>query len=524
MLFNSPLFIFVFLPIVIITFFFIGRRGSHRAAIAWLVLSSLFFYGWWNPAYVMLLLVSITYNYAFGFWIIQAGREKNELRQKRRLTIAVATNLALLGYYKYADFFVSNVNSVTGLHLSLGEIILPLGISFFTFTQIAFLVDAFHGKVKDYNFISYMLFVTYFPHLIAGPIFHHTEMMPQFENKRILHFRLESFVMGLSVFFIGLFKKVIIADTVAAYSSPVFNAASSGSAPITFFSAWGGAVAYAFQLYYDFSGYCDMAIGLSLFFGIRLPLNFYSPYKAINVIDFWRRWHITLSRFLRDYLYIPMGGNRKGKTRRYINIVVTMLLGGLWHGAAWTYIIWGALHAFYMMINHAWLSLRGAAKFDPESGSLPGRWMARIVTFTAVTVAWVFFRADNIDAALKILKGMTGANGAILPSPLLSILNHLGYFGTYLKSHGITFSLDPVFNQWGYPLLLVLFAFTWFAPNTQQFMSRYKTTVTIFERDSYHASKLQWRLTPTSAAFSALLTFLAAIGLNEISEFLYFQF
>lgn len=524
MLFNSPIFIFVFLPIVILTFYFIGNRGYHQAAIAWLVLSSLFFYGWWNPAYVMLLLVSIIYNYALGLWIIKAGIKQDEVRQKRLLIMAVAANLLLLGYYKYAKFFLSSVNSLAGMHLSLGEIILPLGISFFTFTQIAFLVDAYYGKVQDYNFISYMLFVTYFPHLIAGPILHHKEMIPQFRNKHILNFRLQLFVMGLSVFFIGLFKKVVIANTLATYATPVFNVANSGLTAITFFSAWGGAVAYAFQIYYDFSGYCDMAIGISLFFGIRLPLNFYSPYKATNIIDFWRRWHMTLSRFLRDYLYIPLGGNRKGKARRYINLVVTMLLGGLWHGAAWTFIIWGGLHAFYLLINHAWLSLRGAIGMNPDSSSWIGCWIARIVTFMAVTVAWVFFRAENIDAAVKILRGMTGLNGFILPTKLLPILNYIGSFGAYLEDYGVKFIYDPVFDLRGYPLLLVLLVFTWFAPNTQQFMGRYKTTVNVSEGASICSPWLQWRPSRCSAVFTALLTCLALLGLNEVSEFLYFQF
>ena len=524
MLFNSPIFIFVFLPIVIFTFYFVGRRGYHRAAIAWLVLSSLFFYGWWNPAYIMLLLVSIICNYSFGLWIIKAGVKQEVIRQKRLLIVAVAANLLLLGYYKYANFFLSSVNSLTGSHLSLGEIILPLGISFFTFTQIAFLVDAYQDKVKKHNLLNYVLFVTYFPHLIAGPILHHKEMMPQFENKQILDFRLQLFVVGLSIFFIGLFKKVIIADTIAAYATPVFNAASSGSTSITFFSAWGGALAYAFQLYYDFSGYSDMAIGISLFFGIRLPLNFYSPYKATNIIDFWRRWHMTLSRFLRDYLYFALGGNRKGKARRYINLMVTMLLGGLWHGAGWPYVIWGGLHACYLMINHAWRSLCGTTRLNQDSMSWIGRWFARVLTFLAVTVAWVFFRAESIDAALKVLRGMTGLNGFILPSPLLPILNHVGSLGTYLDDQGLKFIRDPVFDQWGYPLLLILLAFTWFAPNTQQFTARYKPTVSDFEGDSLRSSWLQWGLTRYSAAFCALLTFLAILGLNEVSEFLYFQF
>ena len=524
MLFNSPIFIFAFLPIVVIVFFLAGKFGNHRLAIVWLTLASLFFYGWWNPLYVALLLASISCNYAFGLWIAKAGAEQDTIRQRRLLIVAIAANLLLLGYYKYANFFLGSVNSLTDSHLPLDQIILPLGISFFTFTQIAFLVDTYQGKVKEHNFIHYTLFVTYFPHLIAGPVLHHKEMMPQFGNKQIFNFRLQLFVVGLSIFFMGLFKKVMIADTIAAYSTPVFNAANAESVAITFFAAWGGALAYAFQLYYDFSGYSDMAIGISLLFGIRLPLNFYSPYKATNIIDFWRRWHMTLSRFLRDYLYIPLGGNQKGKVRRHINLLITMLLGGLWHGAGWTFVIWGGLHGCYLVINHAWRALHGTTRVTPAYRSGLGRWIARILTLVSVTVAWVFFRAENLDAALQILRGMTGVNGFILPSPLLPLLNHMGFLGSYLEDQGLKFTMDPVFDQWGYPLLLVLLAFTWFAPNTQQFMARYKPALSAFEGDSLRSPWLQWRLTRYSAAFCALLTFLAVLGLNQVSEFLYFQF
>lgn len=524
MLFNSPGFIFIFLPIVVLGFAFIGSRGYHQSAILFLVVSSLFFYGWWNPPYVALLFVSIICNYTFGLLISASSIKQDFPHSKRLLIVAVGVNLLLLGYFKYAVFFLSNMNSLIGSQLSVTHIVLPLGISFFTFTQIAYLVDVYQGKVKEYNFIHYTLFVTYFPHLIAGPVLHHKEMMPQFGNKNIFNFRLPLFIVGVTVFFIGLFKKVIIADTLASYATPVFTTAHSGLIPITFFSAWGGAIAYALQLYYDFSGYSDMAIGISLFFGIRLPLNFHSPYKAINIIDFWRRWHITLSRFLRDYIYIALGGNRKGKARRYINIMTTMLLGGLWHGAGWTFVIWGGMHGCYLLLNHAWRSLRGAAKNDSDSGAWLGRWASRILTFVAVTVAWVFFRAENIDAALPILKGMIGLNGFILPSKMLSILKYLGYSGGYLETQGFKFILDPVFDQWGYPLLLILLVFTWFAPNTQQFMARYKPALSVFEGDFFRSRWVQWRLGRYSAVFSALVTFLAVLGLSQISEFLYFQF
>ena len=300
MLFNSYAFIFLYLPLVLLGFFAIAR--IHQAwAAAWLALASLFFYGYWNPIYVGLLMASIVCNYGFGTWLGKAVAQR-----KRILTLAVSADLLLLGYYKYANFFVDSVNTVSGSDWQVGNIILPLGISFFTFTQIAFLVDTYQGKVKEFNFIHYTLFVTYFPHLIAGPVLHHKEMMPQFALPATYRFNPENMAVGLTIFFIGLFKKVILADGLAEYVGPVFAAHGAGM-QLSFIDAWGGALCYTLQLYFDFSGYSDMAIGLSRLFGVTLPLNFHSPYKSVNIVEFWRRWHMTLSRFLRDYLYIPAG-------------------------------------------------------------------------------------------------------------------------------------------------------------------------------------------------------------------------
>jgi|SaaInlStandDraft_6_1057023.scaffolds.fasta_scaffold27026_2 alginate O-acetyltransferase complex protein AlgI len=330
MLFNSYIFIFLFLPIVLLGFHLIGKQGHHRVAIAWLVGVSLFFYGWWNPAYLGLMLVSILFNYGVG---VSLGRTPRKLSKKPVLIFGVVVNLALLGYFKYANFFVDSLNSITGTNIVLLQVILPLAISFFTFQQIAYLIDAWRGETKEYNFLHYCLFVTFFPQLIAGPIVHHKEMLPQFAKDVVYKLRSKHIAIGLTVFSIGLFKKVVLADGVSVYATPMFDAAEAGVL-LTFFEAWGGALAYSFQLYFDFSGYSDMAIGLARMFGIRLPLNFNSPYKATSIIDFWRRWHITLSRFLRDYLYIPLGGSRcRGEPRRFINVMVTMVLGGLWHGA-----------------------------------------------------------------------------------------------------------------------------------------------------------------------------------------------
>ncbi|OIQ99729.1 peptidoglycan O-acetyltransferase [mine drainage metagenome] len=319
MLFNSYGFIFLFLPVVLLGFYQLARI-HHAYAGAWLTISSLFFYGYWNSAYIGLLLGSIFCNYAFGMWIAKAGVQQSAARKKQVLVFALAANLLLLGYFKYANFFLSNVNSLTGSSLSLSEIILPLGISFFTFTQIAFLVDTYQGKVKEYNFVHYVLFVTYFPHLIAGPVLHHKDMMPQFARNSTYRINWEHVATGLLLFTLGLCKKVLWADSIAPFATAVFDGAQhgmvTGTLPTTY-EAWAGALAYTLQIYFDFSGYTDMALGIALMFNIHLPINFNSPYRSTSIIEFWRRWHITLSAFLRDYLYIPLGGNRHGKLRRY---------------------------------------------------------------------------------------------------------------------------------------------------------------------------------------------------------------
>ena len=285
MLFNSYFFIFVFLPATLTVFFALGRGREQRAAIAWLVAASLFFYGWWNPAYLGLIIASILFNFTIG--AIVGGQRRLGVK-KSALTFGIAANLSVLAYYKYAGFFLANLNAALGSVYSVGEIILPLGISFFTFTQIAFLVDAYRGEAREYKFLHYALFVTYFPHLIAGPVLHHKEIMPQFGHSSIYRFDALNFSAGLTYFVLGLFKKAVIADSIAGFATPVFAAAATG-APLSMLDAWGGALAYTFQLYFDFSGYSDMAIGLALMMGVRLPLNFDSPYKAVNIIDFWRR-------------------------------------------------------------------------------------------------------------------------------------------------------------------------------------------------------------------------------------------
>jgi alginate O-acetyltransferase complex protein AlgI len=518
MLFNSYVFIFVFLPATLAGFFLLGRF-QPRLAAAWLTAASLFFYGWWNPLYVGLLALSICFNYACGVAIARGVASGGAGARKRMLVFAVTVNLGVLAYYKYANFFLASLNSAAGASLSLDEIVLPLGISFFTFTQIAFLADAYLGRAREYNFVHYGLFVTYFPHLIAGPVLHHAEMMPQFGERATYRFSWENAAVGLTIFAIGLFKKVMLADGVGAYAKPVFDAAATGM-ELTALEAWCGALAYTFQLYFDFSGYSDMAIGLSRLFGIVLPLNFHSPYKAANIIDFWRRWHMTLSRFLRDYLYIPLGGNRHGPARRYASVMITMVLGGLWHGAGWTFVLWGALHGAYLVINRGWQSLRRRRGHDVDRTTRWGRGCSRVITFMAVVIGWVLFRSADIPAAVAMLKAMAGLNGFVLPDFWLP---KWGAAGAWLAAHGVRFgdTHDLVGGgvvNWIWILLLIV----WFAPNTQQLLAAYRPALALFA-DRYQG-RLSWRPTPVYAFITAAIAVLAIFNLHRQSEFLYFQF
>jgi alginate O-acetyltransferase complex protein AlgI len=415
MLFNSPFFLFVFFPITITIFFLCGRI-SIAFAQAWLAIASLFFYAWWNPPYLLLLLFSAVINYTIGQSLQrQTSLEHRQIPRKTLLWAGLAFNLIALAYFKYFIFLLSILSGLTGRHFSWDSIVLPLGISFFTFQKIAYLVDSYIGKVREKSFLNYILFVSFFPQLIAGPIVHYSEVFPQFKNQRTYHPSVENIADGLSIFLLGLAKKVVLADEYARYANAGFDAASQG-VEVSLVAAWLAAVAYTLQLYFDFSGYSDMAVGLARTFNIELPLNFNSPYKATSIIDFWRRWHMTLSRFLRDYLYIPLGGNRRGRVLRYCNLLLTMTIGGLWHGAAWTFVAWGALHGVYLLINHFWRSLEIQAKWK-----LLGRVGAHVLTITAVIIGWVLFRANNLSSATHIYRGMLGLNGAVLPTQITAL-------------------------------------------------------------------------------------------------------
>ena len=491
MLFNSYGFIFLFLPVVLLGFFQIARFG-HAFAAGWLALASLFFYGYWNPAYIGLLLGSIVGNYAFGMWIAKAGVKQEAMRQKRLLVLALTANLLLLGYYKYANFFLSSINSIADTRLSLGEIILPLGISFFTFTQIAFLVDTYQGKVKEYNFTHYTLFVTYFPHLIAGPILHHKEMMPQFAHAATYRVNWDHVATGLMLFTLGLCKKTLWADSLAPFANGIFDGVQHGAIP-TIYEAWAGTLAYTLQIYFDFSGYTDMALGVALMLNIRLPVNFNSPYRATSIIEFWRRWHMTLSRFLRDYLYIPLGGNRKGRARRYMNLMATMLLGGLWHGAGWTFVCWGALHGIYLAINHLW------REWFPEQTTrrLPS-WLSSLaggcLTFIAVVAAWAVFRSGDITQAAVMLKAMFGLE--MRPITLDEVAHGQLLLTTDLSGRNLL------------ELLVLALAWVWLIPNS---------TLLRFIKGSFVLAMVQ-------AVAVVYFLYLAIDQFGSYSPFLYFQF
>lgn len=407
MLFTTATFILLFLPTTLVGFFVLGAR-SRSVAAAWLLLASLFFYGYWMPEFTLLLLLSIGINFWIGLRMLAALRSgSSRVVLQRWLTVGVFFNLGLLGYFKYANFFVQNIEQLVGTEFGWSRVILPIGISFYSFTQIAFLVDTFRGKVREANIIHYGLFVTYFPHLIAGPVLHHAQMMPQFADGSIYRPHAGRLTAGLLIFCMGLVKKVVLADGISPYADAVFVPVDGGAMPSTQ-EAWLGALAYTMQLYFDFSGYSDMAIGLSWMFNVRLPFNFDSPYRATSISDFWRRWHITLSNFLRDYLYIALGGNRHGPVRRYTNLLVTMLLGGLWHGASWSFVIWGGLHGLYLTTNHAFRAVIGERACSRLGRSQVWGVMAWCLTMLCVVVGWVFFRAETLSGALRMLSAMAG--------------------------------------------------------------------------------------------------------------------
>ncbi|MFD2614005.1 MBOAT family O-acyltransferase [Paenibacillus gansuensis] len=482
MLFNSYPFLFLFLPVSLVVYFVMNRFNWYNGARLWLAACSLFFYSYWDVKYLPLILCSILFNFLIGTTLTKTA-EKPDSQRKWILITGIVVNVSLLIYYKYADFFITNINTVAGTQLTLLKLILPLGISFFTFTQIAYLVDAYRRQVKEYNFINYVLFVTFYPHLIAGPILHHKEMMPQFADRENKRFNMNNASLGIFIFVLGLCKKVVIADNFAPIATNGFNQAAS----LGFVESWVTSLAYTLQLYFDFSGYSDMAIGIALLFNVRLPINFDSPYKALSIQDFWRRWHMTLSRFLRDYIYIPLGGNRKGPFRTYFNLAATFIIGGIWHGAGWTFIVWGVMHGGGQVIHRLWGKL----------GIHMPKWLAWFITFQFINVTWVFFRAENLTQAMNVLKGMAGLHGMDLPSFFATRLNLAS-----LKSYGVEFAAVS-------PLKLAMIAL-------------FVLVCVLFKNTNQLSDNMKPKWS-TAIVLAAVFVY-SLLNFNQISEFLYFNF
>lgn len=488
MLFTSPVFLFAFLPVALAGFLLILRLGHPRLITPWLLAASMFFYAWWSPVFLALLVASTLVNW-FSARAMET-RDKDDAGRKTIFIAGLVWNLGLLAVFKYADFFIDTVDRVTGAHWPLLHIILPLGISFFTFQKIAYLADIHAGHATSGRLLDFALFVFFFPQLIAGPIVHHAEIMPQF--RRIAAGRLEGalsghIAVGLTLLTIGLFKKIVVADQVAPFSTSVFEMAASGKS-VGLALGWQAALAYTVQLYFDFSGYSDMAIGLARMFGVRMPANFNSPYRSTSIVDFWRRWHMTLSRFLRDYLYVPLGGNRVGPTRRYLNLMIVMLLGGLWHGAGWTYVVWGGLHGVYLTVAHLWRDRVGLR--------LPAA-LGWALTMLAVVIAWVFFRAPDMASALNVLAGMFGLHGG----------------AALTEAQGQTLAV-----------LVALILAAAVLPNSQQIMRAFQPVLDKIQPPAGVLARIQWRPTAAFGALTAIVFATALLYSWKSSEFLYFQF
>lgn len=526
-LFNSYLFLFLFLPVALGGYYALGAIRLRWASL-WLCLASFVFYGWWNPRFVVLLAASILFNYVISLRIL---REREQpASQGWTVAFGVACNLLLLFYYKY---FVSLMGAVHGVWQGVdtpGGILLPLGISFFTFTQIGYLLDCRAGYVKSASLLKHTLFVTFFPHLIAGPVLHHKEMMPQFADPENYRFKSENLSIGGSLFVIGLAKKVLFADSTAPYADVGFNA----PAQLQFWAAWGTSLAYAMQLYFDFSGYSDMAMGLAKMFGVRFPLNFNSPFKATCIIDYWARWHMTLTRYLTAYLYYPLAMKiSRWRTRRGLPVgsigsrtpggfawmiaaptLYTMTLAGVWHGAGLQFFLYGVLHGSYLCVNHGWRTLMGT-RMEQLSGRSLTLWrgFCVLLTFVAVIVAFSFFRAASVGDAIGLLRGMSGAQG-------IEALH-------WPENLPVEWELSQIWRMVvGRHLLVVylaaLLAIVWLAPNSHEILGRFSPALA-----RVHEARVpQWSWRPSApwVVMISLLLFLCVMHLHRQSRFLYFQF
>ncbi len=516
MLFSSWQFIFVFLPVALGVFLVLP--GQWRVAKKlWLTVASLFFYAYWKVEYVPLLLFSIGFNYTIAELLL---RYRDRPSGKWVLTGGVGVNLLLLGYYKYTNFVLSALGMVVRKDLGRYDIILPLAISFFTFTQIAYLVDVYRDHTRHYKFIDYFLFVVFFPHLIAGPIVRHWEIIPQYVERDLRPSRTD-LGMGVLLFLLGLYKKLLLADPVSEYAIAVYGTAGHG-VMVSWFDSWLGTLAFAMQIYFDFSGYSDMAIGLARMFGMRFPCNFDSPYRAGSIIDFWRRWHMTLTRFFREYVYIMLGGNRCSQWRQAYNIMVTMLLSGLWHGAGWNFVIWGGLHGLFLLVNHQWRNLKKARGWRLEHWSYRGACVA--FTFLLVLVTWVFFRAPDLPTAGRLLGSMAGANGFTAQKEFQGSSREAEKIMAWLGAKAVdnTVPLTSADYRTALKILVALLFIAWCLPNTQQLLSAYEPTLEAVARPPPFRLRLNaWTGFACGVAF--LFVIRGYFTLPQ-SPFLYFNF
>jgi len=544
-LFNSSEFLFLFLPVALAGFYFLGAH-SRASAIRWLILISLVFYAWWRPINVLIIGPSIIINFVVAWILLRLNAGANaRLASNAVLALGICFNVVFLGFFKYADFIAGTINDVFGANLVLRHIILPLGISFITFQKIAFLVDVQAGRVRSFTFQDYCTFVLFFPQLIAGPIVHYREMMPQF-HAASCRFDTENLAVGLTLLFFGLFKKVVLADNIALLVTPIYNNSGGGSRT-SLLLAWMAAVGFTLQIYFDFSGYTDMALGLARFFGIRLPPNFDSPLRASNIIDYWLRWHMTLTRFLTAYIYNPLAlwltrrrlakgkpgfGGRDSTVGAFVSllmfpIVITMFVSGLWHGAGYGFIVWGLLHGLYLTINHAWRVVAARLWRDRRSYDRVMKPAGVVLTFVSVSVAMLFFRSPTLTSAIDLVKGMSGVNGIALPQDLF---NRLGSAAATLHRAGVvadgSWTLDD-FTQtvtWISVLMFVALA----CPNTLQILARYEPALGV-KPQSTRLVFGRIRIPEWAASFpwAIAVSVIAAMAIASIggpSEFLYWQF
>jgi len=514
MLFSSYQFLLIFLPLCWVLFRLSLRFGRIDLVIRILTACSLGFYAYWNPWHVPIIVGSILCNYGISLRII-AGTTNT----RSWLWLGIVANLMLIVFFKYSGFLISNVNILTGGSLEVLTFVLPLGISFFTFQQIAYLVDTVRGDPPARSLWEYSLFVLFFPHLIAGPIVHPKVLLPQFRQPENFR-RFEPWMpQGIALFSIGLFKKVVIADSLAPDADRVFEIAANNPVLLSAFDAWAGVLSYSLQIYFDFSGYSDMAIGLGLMFGILLPQNFNSPYQSTSIVDFWRRWHMTLSAFLRDYLYIAMGGNRHGGARRYLNLILTMLIGGLWHGANWTFVVWGGIHGACLAINHAWsrVSARLPSAFTPpQAVSRAWGWAA---TMFVVCMAWVMFRSETVDSALSVYRALFAIDGLSLPRSASGVLGDAAS-GGFLRFDGLSPSrlfLDPPGTL---ALIVALIAAVVWLPNASGALARSESNA----EGATQLCVVPWVSTTSGAIATAVIFAIGFFSLGRVQAFLYFQF